>query len=38
VSGLCDAERHLDRFKITHLTDQNDVRILTQTGAQRLSE
>ena len=34
VAGLGGGQRGLDRGEVTHLTDQDDVRILTQDGAQ----
>ena len=34
VAGLGGGQRGLDRGEVTHLADQDDVRILTQDGAQ----
>ena len=36
VAGLGGGQRGLDRREVTHLADQDDVRILTQDGAQTL--
>ena len=36
VAGLGGGQRGLDRGEVTHLTDQNNVRVLTQDGAQAL--
>ena len=36
VAGLGGGQRDLDRGEVTHLADQDDVRVLTQDGAQAL--
>ena len=36
VAGLGGGQRGLDRGEVTHLADQDDVRVLTQDGAQAL--
>ena len=36
VSGLGSGQRRLDRGEVTHLADQDDIRVLTQDGAQAL--
>ncbi len=38
VTGLGRGERHRDRLEVTHLTDQNDVGVLTKDSAERLRE
>ena len=38
VTGLGRGQRGLDRLEVTHLTDEDDVRVLTQDVAQGLGE
>ena len=38
VTGLGDRQRELDRLGVTHLTDEDDVGVFTQRGAQRALE
>ena len=38
VAGFGDAQRHLDRFEVTHFADEHDVRVLTKCGAKSGTE
>ena len=38
VPGLCNTKGELDRFQITHFADEDDVRILSQTGSKGIAE
>ena len=38
VTGLGERQRELDRLRVTHLADEDDVGVLTERGAQRAVE
>src|SRR5208337_2034986 len=38
VAGFRDAQRRFDRFQVAHFSDQHNVRVFAQGGAQRVGE
>jgi hypothetical protein len=38
MSGFSDSQRHLNRFQIAHFADENNVRVLAQSAAQRVAK